>query len=151
LYMSVSCQPTVGGVAVAGPGPLYLASSRDEGDTWNYQLVVNTSYELTQALGVSSLAADHAGNLYIVSLDARTNPMRSVGKGFKWSTPLNVAAPGLDYVARVAVGVNSPGNIAIAYVGSTGSLREAGVLDPGGTFNGYITESNNALGNDPTF
>ena len=151
LYMSVSCQPTVGGVAVAGPGPLYLASSRDEGDTWNYQLVVNTSYELTQALGVSSLAADQAGNLYIVWVDDQNNPMLIVGKGSKWSSPLNVAEPGVNYVTRVAVAVNNPGNIAIAYVGSTGPLREAGVLDPGGTFNGYITESNNALGNDPTF
>src|SRR5262249_20751340 len=43
LYMSIQCPPVAGGVAVAGSGPLYLASSRDEGNTWDYQFVVNTS------------------------------------------------------------------------------------------------------------
>ena len=81
LYMSIQCQPTAGGVAVAGPGPLYLASSRDEGNTWDYQFVVNTSYELTEELLVSSLAVDQAGNLYIGWVDQNNNPMLIVGKG----------------------------------------------------------------------
>jgi hypothetical protein len=143
LYMSMECQPTAGGVAIAGPGPLYLASSRDEGNTWDYQFVVNTSYELNEAVLVSSLAVDQAGNLYIVWVDENNNAMLIVGKGSTWSSPLNVAEPGVNYVTRVAVAVNNPGHIAIAYVGSTG-----GIL---GTFNGYITESKDALGSDPTF
>ena len=49
----------------------------------------------------------------------------------------------MTYVNRVAVTVDTPGHIAIAYVGSLGGIS--------GTFNGYIAESNDALGEDPTF
>jgi hypothetical protein len=143
LYMSIQCPPTSGGVAIAGPGPLYLASSRDEGNTWNYQFVVNTSYEVTEELLVSSLAVDQAGNLYIGWVDQNNNPMLIVGKGSGWGSPMNIAQPGVNYVNRVAVAVNNPGHVAVAYVGSTGGMT--------GTFNGYITYSNNALGSDPTF
>jgi hypothetical protein len=151
LYMSMECQPTSGGVAVAGPGPLYLASSRDEGNTWDYQLVVNTSWELTQALGVGSLAVDQAGNLYIGWVDENNNGMLIVGKGSRWGSPLNIAQPGVTYVNRVAVAVNSPGHIAVAYVGSTGPLRAADQLDPSSSFNGYIAESWDVFGEHPTF
>jgi hypothetical protein len=146
LYMSVQCQPTAGGAglaAIAGPGPLYLASSRDEGNTWDYQFVVNTSYELNEAMVVGSLAVDQASNLYIAWVDENNNAMLIVGKGSNWSRPLNIAQPGVNYVDRVAVAVNNPGDVALAYVGTTGGSL--------GTFNGYITESKDALDEDPTF
>ena len=143
FYMSIQCQPTAGGIAIAGPGPLYLASSRDEGNTWNYQFVVNTSYETTEEMLVSSLAVDQAGNLYIGWVDDQNKPMLIIGKGPTWGSPLDVAEPSVNYVNRVAVAVNNPGHVAVAYVGSTG-----GVL---GTFNGYIAESRDALSSDPTF
>ena len=94
----------------------------------SYQLVANTSWELTQALGVASLAVDQAGNLYIVWVDENNNAMLIVGKGSTWGSPMNVNQPGVNFVTRVAVAVNNPGNIAIAYVGSTGPLREPGCL-----------------------
>jgi hypothetical protein len=143
FYMSIQCEPTAGGVSIAGPGPLYLASSRDEGNTWDYQFVTNTSYVVSEAMLVSSLAVDQAGNLYITWVDANHNAMLIVGKGSKWGTPLNIAQPGVNFVTRDAVTVNNPGHVAIAYVGSTGGML--------GTFNGYITESNDALGSNPTF
>jgi hypothetical protein len=147
LYMSVQCPPVVGGVAVAGNGPLYLASSRDEGNTWDYQKVVNTSYEATEELLVSSLAVDKAGNLYITWVDSDNHAMLIVGKGsgkgFRWDSPLNIAEPGVNFVTRDSVAVREPGHVAVAYVGSTGGLS--------GTFNGYIAESKDALGGDPTF
>jgi hypothetical protein len=146
LYMSVECLPTAGGqglAAIAGPGPLYLASSSDEGNTWQYQFVTNTSYELNEAMVVGSLAVDQAGNLYIAWVDENNNPMLVVGKASRWGTPLNVAQPNVNYVSKVAVAVNSPGHVAIAYIGSTGGID--------GTFNGYITESWDALDENPTF
>jgi hypothetical protein len=42
-----------------------------------------------------------------------------------------------------AVAVNNPGDVAVAYVGTTGGID--------GTLIGYIAESNNALDADPTF
>src|SRR6516165_454060 len=143
LYMSIQCPPTAGGVAIAGSGPLYLARSRDEGNTWDYQFVVNTSYEATEELLVSSLAVDNAGNLYIAWVDDNNHPMLIVGKGSRWGSPLNIAEPGVNYVTRVAVAVNEPGHVALAYVGSTGGMS--------GTFNGYIAESKHAFGRNPTF
>jgi len=143
LYMSIQCPPTAGGVAIAGSGPLYLASSHDEGNTWDYQFVVNTSYQATEELLVSSLAVDNAGNLYIAWVDSNNHPMLIVGKGSRWGSPLNIAEPGVNYVTRVAVAVNEPGHVALAYVGSTGGMS--------GTFNGYIAESKHALRRNPTF
>jgi hypothetical protein len=143
LYMSVQCPPAT----PPGSGPLYLASSRDEGNTWDYQFVVNTSYETTEELLVSSLAVDKAGNLYITWVDSDNHPMLIVGKGSgkgpKWGSPLNIAEPGVNFVTRDSVAVNEPGHVAVAYVGSTGGMS--------GTFNGYIAESKDALGGDPTF
>src|SRR4029077_19605329 len=143
LYMSIQCPPTAGGVAIAGSGPLYLASSRDEGNTWDYQFVVNTSYQATEELLVSSLAVDKAGNLYIAWADDNNHPMVIVWKGSRWGSPLNIAEPGVNYVNRVAVAVNEPGHVALAYVGSTGGMS--------GTFNGYIAESKHALRMNPRF
>jgi hypothetical protein len=143
LYMSIQCQPVANGAAIAGPGPLYVASSRDEGNTWEYQFVTNTTYELTEGMLVSSIAIDQANNLYIVWVDDKNRPLLIVGKGSKWGNTMNVAQPGVTYVNRVAVTVDNPGHIAVAYVGSPGGMN--------GTFNGYIAESNDALSEDPTF
>jgi hypothetical protein len=146
LYMSVECLPTAGGMGlagIAGPGPLYLASSRDEGNTWNYQFVTNTSYEVNEAMVVGSLAVDEESNLYIAWVDDQNRPLLIVGKGTRWGNVLNVAQPGVNYVSKVAVAVDSPGHVAVAYIGSTGGID--------GTFNGYIAESREALGNDPIF
>jgi hypothetical protein len=143
LYMSIQCQLTANGAAIAGPGPLYVASSHDEGNTWEYQFVTNTTYELTEGMLVSSIGIDQADNLYIVWVDDQNRPLLIVGKGSKWSNTLNVAQPGVTYVNRVAVAVDNPGHIAIAYLGSPGGMN--------GAFNGYIAESNDALSEDPAF
>jgi hypothetical protein len=92
---------------------------------------------------VGSLAVDQASNLYIAWVDENNNPMLIVGKGSKWGTPLNVAQPGVNFVSKIAVAVNNPGDVAVAYIGSTGGID--------GAFNGYIAESKDALGENPTF
>ena len=143
FYMSVECQPVVDGRAVAGKGPLYLATSHDEGNTWSYQFIVKTSYEANESVLVSSLGVDKTGNLYLAWVDADNQPMLIVRRGSTWGYPLNVAQPGVNYVTRIAVAVRKPGDIAVAYVGSSGGQS--------GTFNGYISESRNALDLDPTF
>lgn len=144
LYMAVECVPAAGGATTGGPGPLYLASSRDEGNTWDYQFVTNTSYYNTNAvLLVTSLAVDEDGNLYIAWVDDQNRPLLIVRKGSKWGNVLNVAQPGVTYSTRVAVTADKPGHVALAYVGSPGGIS--------GGFNGYITDSRDALSKDPTF
>ena len=143
IYMGIECQPTAGGVTIAGPGPLYLASSSDEGNTWQYQFGTNTSYENNFSTISTDLAVDQSGNVYIVWVDQNNNGLLIVGKGSRWGNVLNVAQPGVNLVTRVAVAVNNPGDVAVAYVGTTGGIE--------GTFNGYIAEFNNALGANPTF
>jgi hypothetical protein len=157
IYMGIQCQPTAGGATIAGPGPLYLASSSDEGNTWQYQFVTNTSYENNFSTISTDLAVDELGNVYIVWVDENNNAWLIVGTQrfvglfprpgevpqIQWGSQLNFAQPGVNYVTRVAVTANFLGHIAIAYVGTTG-----GVL---GTFNGYIAESYDAFSKDPTF
>jgi hypothetical protein len=145
LYMAMECTPAAGGATTGGPGPLYLATSHDEGNTWSYQFVTSTSYYNTDAvLLVTALAIDQQGNLYITWVNAQNQPMLIIGKGSTWpSSPLNIAQPGVNYVTRVAVAVNSPGHVALAYTGTTGGID--------GSFNGYITQSSDALSTNPTF
>jgi hypothetical protein len=143
--MAMECTPAAGGATTGGPGPLYLATSHDEGNTWSYQFVTSTSYYNTDAvLLVTALAIDQQGNLYITWVNAQNQPMLIIGKGSTWpSSPLNIAQPGVNYVTRVAVAVNSPGHVALAYTGTTGGID--------GSFNGYITQSSDALSTNPTF
>jgi len=76
--MSIQCQSVTNGAAVV---PLYVASSRDEGNTWEYQFVTNTTNEQTEGMLVTSIAFDQANNLYVVWVDDQNRPLLIVGKG----------------------------------------------------------------------
>jgi hypothetical protein len=130
LYMSIQCSEG-----------LQLATSRDEGTTWQYQNVLNTTIG---RLDVSSTTVDNAGNVYIAWVDGEGLPwlIASQAQATSWRSQLMIAAPGVDAVTRVAIAVKEPGHVALAYVGSS---------DGGQTFNGFVTESRDALGGDPTF
>lgn len=120
---------------------LGIAVSRDEGASWDILPVAVTEIE---DLYVDSLAVDAQGNLYIVWLKPDGLPYLTVSRdrGQSWSTPLMVAAPGVQQVRRTAIAAAAAGHVVIAYPGST---------DDGAHFDGYITESRNALDAEPMF
>jgi hypothetical protein len=130
-----------------------LARSRDEGDTWTQTPLSST---VVANLPITSLAIDRTGTLYVAwtkADDLRPYLTISRDRGATWSRPVMVAAPGVDQIdpRTLAVAVDRPGHVAIAYSGSR---------DKGATYNGYLAESEHARGsralwwsaavNDPT-
>ena len=120
---------------------LGIAVSRDEGETWEILPVATTEI---QDLYIASIAVDTAGNLYIAWMGAGRLPHLTISRdrGQSWSVPIMIAAPGVQQVRRIAITARGPGHVALAYLGST---------DGGAHFNGYITESRNALDPQPLF
>jgi hypothetical protein len=121
-------------------GTLGVAISRDEGKTWRLGPTIASGFEDIYTTGT---AAGRHGDLYFVFRGAGALPYltTSTDHGATWSKPRMVAAPGVREVRRVAVAVRRRGEVGIAYAGTT----------DGAHFNGYITETDNALGRRPLF
>lgn len=70
-----------------------------------------------------------------------------------WSTPLELTPPGTRHVAKVTISVRAPGDIALAYWGSTqSSARGDGwVLPDGRPYSGYLTICRNLKASEPVF
>jgi hypothetical protein len=127
---------------VCGAGTaLRLAISADEGKTWRYEPIFETE---VQDLYPPALAADAGNNLFLAWKGSGGLPYLTISRdqGRSWSSPLQVAAPGVTQIRRLALTAREPGHVEISYLGST---------DAGATFNAYITESRNALDTQPTF
>jgi hypothetical protein len=121
-------------------GKLGVAISRDEGATWRFRSNVASDYEDIYTTGT---AADRHGNLYFAFRGKGGLPYLTISRdrGATWRKPVMVGAPGVKTVRRVAVAVRRPGEVALAYAGTTDGAR----------FNGYITTSGNALAHRPRF
>ncbi len=145
LYMPLNCAPT-------GTNPYALvqvAISHDEGTTWSYSPVPtgNAGSNAGTLAGVS-LAVDKGGNVYVTWPGANNHIELAVSKdgGTTWTGPLDMTPPGVregSPHAQVAADPNTPGHIAIAYYGYTGTDSS--------TMNGYLTESFDAADSNPTF
>ncbi len=140
FYMSIECA-----------GKLEIATSHDEGASWQVQPLAATEGTAINRVDVSSITTDKAGNVYIAWIAGGAGGSRALGqpymlishtKGTTWGPREMVAAPGVDAVEEVGVTADRPGHVAISYLGSP---------DGGQTFNGYLTESWNAQHADPTF
>jgi hypothetical protein len=123
-------------------GTLGLATSHDEGATWQTRPILEAEIPRL-GIYISSMAVDARGNLYIVWMgeDGVLNLTISRDRGDTWTTPVNPAAPGVQRVRRVAITAREPGHIALAYLGTT----------DGSHYDGYITETTNALSRRPMF
>lgn len=122
-------------------GSLGVAVSNDEGATWHDIPTGITG--VTDNLYVASITQDSAGNLYIAYLGPNGLPQLTISRshGTSWSKPITVTAPGLTTSMRVAITASRPGEVALAYLGTT----------DGQNYNGYITETRDALARHPVF
>jgi hypothetical protein len=116
-------------------GSLGVSVSKDEGKTWHNIPTGITG--IADNMYVSSIASDSEGNLYLSYLGPEGLPQVTYSRdqGKQWSKPIGAFAPGLTSAMRVAITANRPGEIALAYLGSS----------DGQNYNGYITESQNVL------
>ena len=120
-----------------------LAISHDEGDTWE---VVRVSTLPTSCCD-PSVAVDAQGTLYylfINSTDFLPYLVTSKNGGKTWTKPVMVAPAGVKATNIATLDVGKPGNVAIAYYGTTGTKQPLG-------WNGYLAEGFGVLGKHPLF
>ena len=132
----------------------YIAISADGGTTFHDVLV-------TDAVGVSgqqsSVAVDHAGNLYYTWQDnLHQLPYLSVSRdhGEHWSAPLMIAPPGVHETNFPTIDVGDPGRIAITFPGTTAVGANPNVpdnKDKTRPWNTYVVMSTDALSANPLF
>jgi hypothetical protein len=118
-----------GGPPVVGPdGTVYvpkrhggeplIAISHDEGDSWTRVQVANNGSS-SQA---NRAAVDARGNVYYTWVGADHMPYLTTSRdeGETWSSPVQLAPPGVRETALANVAVDSPsGDVAVVYLGST--------------------------------
>jgi hypothetical protein len=121
-------------------GTLGLAISRDEGASWRFRRTIATRFEDIYTTGT---AADRHGRLYFAFRAADGLPYLTIGthRGARWTRPRMIAAPRVKQVRRVAVAVGRRGRVGLAYAGTTDGTH----------FNGYITQTDDALSRRPLF
>lgn len=119
-----------------------LAVSRDEGNTWEIDTVPGEKVNG----GDPSVAVDKKDNVYFLwnDTDRKVKLATSTDHGKKWSTPIDVTAPGVKLTDLATLTVGAPGKVAIAYLGTTTEEKKA-------FWNGYIASGVGVLGKDPTF
>jgi hypothetical protein len=138
-----------------------IAISDNAGNSWRTVQVADT---LLIGFGMLSLDIDKAGNLYAGWVDSSDRlPRLSISRdrGEHWSAPLVVSAPKVNEAALPTLVVGDVGQIAITYLGSTNSpgvpfpppcaLATVCPAYANETWNTYITETWNALNDNPLF
>ncbi len=136
-------------------GKTYLMRSGNEGASW--PIAARVPYKISNVgpggTGSAELRTDSRGNLYL----GWTNPgnpnpnsayrpsklylATSHDRGRTWSRPVQLLAPGVQGIrTHFGFDVGRPGHLAVSYLG-----HRAGRLG----FDGYITETSNALARRP--
>lgn len=125
---------------VCGKGEeLRLAISEDEGASWRYVPVAKAAIG---DLYPPAIAVDEANDLFLAwkGTDGLPHLTLSDDRGAHWSAPIDLGAPGVTQIRRLAIAAREPGHVSLSYLGST---------DAGTTFNAYITEIPDARADDP--
>lgn len=122
-------------------GQPWLAISHDEALTWTRVQVSDLGNPCFEGDAQGPLCehdaaagVDAAGTVYYAWFardDRMLRLVRSFDGGATWTTPLMVAAPGLNEVSMVQLAAGGPGEIALAYYGTTNG--------PGAPFDDYST------------
>jgi hypothetical protein len=139
----------------------YVAISYDEGQTWQLELVADTN---TMGWGELSLGMDPQGYLYAAWTNSADRlPYLSVSRehGLQWSTPLMIAAPGVNEAAEPVLVAGANGQVAVSYYGSTNAplpfptaCAGFSLACPGyyyETWDTYVTETFDAPYSNPLF
>jgi hypothetical protein len=114
------------GTVIVPYGPCnrpYVAISHDEGSNWQLVPVANTN-EI--GYGYPSLGMDEGQNLYAAWVGASDRlPYMSISRdhGMHWSTPLMIAAPGVNEAAVPYLVSGARGQVAVTYYGSKNAPR----------------------------
>jgi hypothetical protein len=99
--------------------------------------------------GDPSVAVDSLGNLYYVWVDWPDRLPRlvvSTDGGVTWSAPRTVSPSGVRATNLATLDVGTPGNVAVAYYGTTGDPE-----DPATGWNGYLAAATGLLTGSPSF
>jgi hypothetical protein len=153
-------------------GQPFLAISRDAGATWERVQVADNGMN-TARNGASDheagVVADEFGNVYYTWVGRDRHPYLAVSRdrGATWSAPMDVGAPGLRQALNPGIALGAPGKVAIAYMGSTNAsgppfaddincsehpdCAKAPTNFDGVTYDGWVTQTANALEADPLF
>jgi hypothetical protein len=116
-------------------GSVGVSVSKNEGKTWHNIPTGTTG--ITDNMYVSSIASDTEGNLFMTFLGPENLPQLIISRdhGQHWTKPIGAFAPNLTGAMRISITANRPGEVALAYLGTT----------DGQDYNGYITESQDVL------
>ncbi|MHB8449566.1 MAG: sialidase family protein [Mycobacteriales bacterium] len=180
------------GHGVVGPdGTIYLpagmcgvpevAISHDEGQTWTTSVVSRTvllhGFPDGGTVDDTAVAVDREGHLYAVWVAHNQLPYLAVSAdgGRTWSTPVEIAPPGVVATDLAEVAVGAPGRLAVDYMGSTNAAPfpsygpcpgdpnsclkqtewdlnyDQGTGYANVTWSGYIGETTDALSAHPEF
>ncbi len=141
----------------------YIAISHDAGDSWTLSKVADT---LVLGYGMLSAGVDKEGNLYAGWIDISDRlPRLSISRddGAHWSAPMMIGAPGVKETALPTLVAGERGHVAFTYYGSTNSpgapfppscptlVATSCPAWANVTWNTYITETFNALAQEPLF
>ncbi len=127
-------------------GQPYVAISHDEGTTWDRVRVSDLGTRDNQE-HIVSVGLDPGGNVYVAWVAADRLPYLAVSRdgGYQWGRPMMVGAPGVRRTSMLEMAVGGVGRVALVYMGDTNARSD------GLAFNGYMSETTNALAPDPTF
>jgi hypothetical protein len=138
-------------------GSTYMIRSYDEGATW--PIVARVPFDVPAVgpggTGAAELRTDAVGNLYLAwSNPGNPNPNGSYTPsrvylatsrdgGVSWSAAMDVLAPGVQGIrTHFGFDVGAPGHVALSYLGKPAGRDR---------FDGYITETSDALAGRPVF
>lgn len=161
----VLCSGLVGHLKAAPDGTVYLPRrecdkglvfiTQDDGLSWSKVQVAKDVLAQGGTAGADpTIAIDQKGNAYYVyqRTDGRLAMSYSTDHGAKWSTPVDITAPGLTIGNLPALAAGNDGALALVYYGSnvTGGANATPEDVKNSTWNGYLATITDAATPTPT-
>jgi hypothetical protein len=131
---------------------VHVVRSSNEGQSWEHFEVPDSRSSLLEP----TIAIDAEDTLYLAWADPSTGGIQltmSTDRAVSWSPPISLTPPGTRRVAKVAISVRAPGDIALAYWGSVQSrgFGDGWVFPDGRPYSGYLTLCRDLKASNPVF